>query len=59
MIPDDCKPEEAFLGCVVDGKATVRASWLLPDGRSVTLYIAGEPPPATIRVRITPKRPDP
>jgi hypothetical protein len=59
VIPDECEAKEAFLGCVVDGKVTGRASWSLPDGRFVTLSIAGAPPPATIRVRITPKRPKP
>jgi hypothetical protein len=59
VIPDECKAAEAFLGCVVDGKVTGSASWSPPDGRSVTLSIAGAPPPATIRVRITAKRPGP
>ncbi|WP_437320802.1 hypothetical protein [Sorangium sp. So ce385] len=59
VIPDECKAEEAFLGCVVDGRVTGRASWSLPDGQYVTLSIAGASPPATIRVRITPKRPEP
>ncbi|WP_437728247.1 hypothetical protein [Sorangium sp. So ce861] len=59
VIPDECKAEEAFLGCVIDGRVTGRASWSLPDGRSMTLSIAGAPPPATIRVRITAKRPEP
>ncbi|KYG04871.1 hypothetical protein BE21_44260 [Sorangium cellulosum] len=59
VIPDECKAEEAFLGCVIDGRVSGRASWSLPDGRTMTLSIAGAPPPATIRVRITPKRPEP
>jgi hypothetical protein len=58
-IPDECKAAEAFAGCVVDGKVTGHASWSLPDGRFVTLSMAGAPPPATVRVRITPKRPEP
>ncbi|MGK3987327.1 hypothetical protein WME99_30070 [Sorangium sp. So ce136] len=59
VIPDECKAEEAFLGCVVDGRVTGSASWSLPDGLYMTLSIAGAPPPATIRVRITPKRREP
>jgi hypothetical protein len=58
VIPDECKAEEAFLGCVVDGRVTGRASWSFSDGRYMTLSIAGTPSPATIRVRIAPKWPE-
>jgi hypothetical protein len=57
VVPDECKAAEQFLGCVAERKVAGSASWSLEDGRSVTLFIAGAPPPSTIRVRVTPGRP--
>jgi hypothetical protein len=59
VVPDDCKPEASFLGCVADGKVTGNSLWFLDGGYVATLTIVAAPlpSPSTIHVRILLRQP--
>ncbi len=61
VVPDECKAEESFLGCVADGKVTGSAMWSVDKDHAATLTIVARPLPAssTLRVRVGRPRANP
>jgi hypothetical protein len=54
-LPDECKPEAAFMQCLTDGKIRGTTRWSLQNGTTVVLSVAPENGSGIIRVRFTAK----
>ena len=52
-LPDECKPSEAFMQCLEDGKIRGTTRWSLQNGMTVLLSVAPENGAGIIRVRFS------
>jgi len=61
VVPDECKAEEVFLGCVAEGKVTGSALWYPDADHAAVLDIVPAPLPSTsiLRVKIARRPPLP